>query len=163
MQRAPLLKKLRQNGQPLDPEELNERIEANAAEIAETARLALDAFAAAPASDQEAASALAQFEWEADGVCLAFDKPKEKQLGLANATVRFFDHDCDQENSLDAEGRKLLEDLKSRERRSDFTEDDEEFFVKHRRLLEQDVKLCSRWEKALYGGARQLRWPVSDN
>ncbi len=150
-QRAPLLKKLRQNGQPLDPDELNERIEANAAEIGEGARLALDAFAAAPAGDQEAASALAQFEWEADGVYLVFDKPKEKQLGLADATVRFFDHDCDQENSLDAEGRKLLEDLKSRERRSDFTEDDEEFFVKHRRLLEQDAKLCARWEKALYG------------
>ena len=138
-QRAPLLKKLRQNGQPLDPEELTERIQANAAEIADAARLALDAFAAAPAGDQEAASGLAQFEWEADGVYLAFDKPKEKQLGLADATVRFFDHDCDQENSLDAEGRKLLEDLKSRERRSDFTEDDEEFFVKHRRLLEQDA------------------------
>jgi S-DNA-T family DNA segregation ATPase FtsK/SpoIIIE len=150
-QRAPLLKKLRQNGQPLDPEELGERIEANAAEIAEAARQALDAFAAAPVGDQDVASALAQFEWEADGVYLAFDKPKEKQLGLADATIRFFDHDCDQENSLELEGRKLLEDLKSRERRSDFTEDDEEFFVKHRRLLEQDVKLCARWEKALYG------------
>lgn len=150
-QRAPLLKKLRQNGQPLDPEELNERIVANAAEIAEAARLALDAFAAAPAGDQEAVSSLAQFEWEADGVYLAFDKPREKQFGLADATVRFFDHDCDQENSLGQEGRKLLEDLKSRERRSDFTEDDEEFFVKHRRLLEQDAKLSARWEKALYG------------
>ncbi len=150
-QRAPLLKKLRQNGQPLDSEELSERIEANAAEIAEGARMALYAFVAAPAGDQEAASTLAQFEWEADGVYLAFDKPKEKQLGLADATIRFFEHDCDQENSLDPEGRKLLEDLKSRERRSDLTEDDEEFFSKHRRLLEQDAKLCARWEKALYG------------
>lgn len=150
-QRAPLLKKLRQNGQPLDPEELSERIETNAVEIAEAARLALNAFAAAPAGDQDVAAALAQFEWEADGVYLAFDKPKEKQLGLADATVRFFDHDCDHENSLNPEGRKLLEDLRSRERRSDFTEDDEEFFVKHRRLLEQDTKLYARWEKALYG------------
>lgn len=150
-QRAPLLKKLRQNGQPLDMEELNERIVANAGEIDEAARLALVAFAAAPPGDQEAACTLAQFEWEADGVYLAFDKPKEKQLGLAEATVHFFDHYCEQENSLDAEGRKLLEDLKSRERRSDFNEDDEEFFVKHRRLLEQDTKLCARWEKALYG------------
>lgn len=150
-QRAPLLKKLRQNGQPLDSEELSERIEANAAEISEAARQALDAFAAAPAGDQEASVALAQFEWESDGVYLAFDKPKEKQLGLAESTIRFFDHECDQEDSLDAEGRKLLEDLKGRERRSDFTEEDEEFFVKQRRLVEQDAKLCSRWEKALYG------------
>ncbi|MBU2824881.1 DNA translocase FtsK [Acidithiobacillus ferrooxidans] len=150
-QRAPLLKKLRQNGQPLDPEELAERIKANSADIADAARLALEAFAAAPAGDSEASDALAQFEWEADGVYLAFDKPKEKQLGLAESTIHFFDHDCDQENALDAEGRKLLEDLKGRERRSDFTEEDEEFFVKQRRLLEQDAKLCSRWEKALYG------------
>jgi S-DNA-T family DNA segregation ATPase FtsK/SpoIIIE len=150
-QRAPLLKKLRQNGQPLDSDEIAERIEANAAEIAEGARLALEAFVVAPAGDQEIASALSQFEWESDGVYLAFDKPKEKQLGLADATIRFFDHDCDQEDSLEAEGRKLLEDLKSRERRSDFNEEDEEFFVKYRRLLEQDAKLCARWEKALYG------------
>jgi S-DNA-T family DNA segregation ATPase FtsK/SpoIIIE len=150
-QRAPLLRKFRQNGQPLDPEELTERIAASAAEIAEGARQALEAFAAAPAGDVEAASVLAQFEWEADGVYLAFDKPKERQLGLVDATVRFFEHDCDQENSLDVEARKLLEDLRSRERRSDFNEDDEEFFVKHRRLLEQDIKLCARWEKALYG------------
>lgn len=150
-QRAPLLKKLRQNGQTLDPDELCERIEANAADIAEGARLALEAFAAAPAGDQEAASAVAQFEWEGDGVYLAFDKPREKQLGLADSTIHFFDHDCEQESSLDVEDRKLLEDLKSRERRSDFNEEDEEFFVKHRRLLEQDAKLCARWEKALYG------------
>lgn len=150
-QRAPLLKKLRQNGQPLDAEELTERIEANVEDIAEGTRQALEAFAAAPAGDQEAASALAQFEWEGDGVYLAFDKPKEKQLGLADSTIRFFDYDCDQENSLDTEGRKLLEDLKSRERRSDFNEEDEGFFVKHRRLIEQDTKLCARWEKALYG------------
>lgn len=150
-QRAPLLKKLRQNGQPLDAEEISERIEANVADISEAARQALEIFAAAPAGAQEASEALAQFEWESDGVYLAFDKPKEKQLGLAESTIRFFDHDCDQENSLDTEGRKLLEDLKSRERRSDFNEEDEEFFVRQRRLLEQDAKLCSRWEKALYG------------
>ncbi|WP_321885975.1 FtsK/SpoIIIE domain-containing protein [Paraburkholderia bannensis] len=150
-QRAPLLKKLRQNGQLLDAEELLERIKANESDITDGARQALEEFAAAPAGDQEAATTLAQFEWESDGVYLAFDKPKEKQLGLADSTIRFFDHDCDQENSLDAESRTLLDDLKSRERRSDFSEEDEEFFVKHRRLLEQDAKLCARWEKALYG------------
>jgi DNA segregation ATPase FtsK/SpoIIIE, S-DNA-T family len=150
-QRAPLLKKLRQNGQSLDPEEISERIKANAAEITDAARQALEAFVAAPAGDQEASDALAQFEWESDGVYLAFDKPKEKQLGLAKSTIHFFDHECDQENQLDDEGRKLLEDLDSRERRSEFTEEDEAFFVKQRRLLEQDSKLCSRWEKALYG------------
>lgn len=150
-QRAPLLKKLRHNGQPLDPEELRERITDHASEIADGAREALEAFVEAPAGDMYTASELSQFEWESDGVYLAFDKPKEKLLGLADFTIRFFDHECEPENSLDAEGRKLLEDLKARERRADFGEEDEEFFAKHRRLLEQDSKLCARWEKALYG------------
>jgi S-DNA-T family DNA segregation ATPase FtsK/SpoIIIE len=150
-QRAPLLKKLRQNGQPLDPDELLERIEANAVEIAEGARQALEAFASAPVGDQEAAASLAQFEWESEGVYLAFDKPKEKQQGLAETTLRFFDHDCDEDNALEPKDRKLLEDLKSRERRADFTPEDEEFFATHRRFLERDSKLLSRWEKALFG------------
>ncbi|HBP6280117.1 TPA: DNA translocase FtsK [Pseudomonas aeruginosa] len=150
-QRAPLLKKIRQNGQLLDPEEIRERIAEHVSEIADGAREALEAFAEAPAGDSEAASELSQFEWESDGVYLAFDKPKEKLLGLADSTIRFFDHDCEPESSLDSENRRLLEDLKTRERRADFGEEDEEFFVKHRRLLEQDSKLCARWEKALYG------------
>lgn len=150
-QRAPLLKKLRQNGQPLDPVELLDRIKANAESISDGARLALEAFAVAPAGDHEAAFALSQFEWESDGVYLAFDKPKEKQQGLVESTLRFFDHDCEQEDAIDAEDKRLLEDLKSRERRADFNEEDEKFFVKYRRLLEQDAKLCARWEKALYG------------
>ena len=150
-QRAPLLRKLRQNGQPLDADELAERIEANANEIADGARQALEAFAAAPVGDQEAAAALAQFEWEFEGVYLAFDKPKERQQGLADTTLRFFDHDCDEENALGQEARKLLEDLKSRERRAEFTPEDEEFFATHRRFLERDSKLLSRWEKALFG------------
>jgi S-DNA-T family DNA segregation ATPase FtsK/SpoIIIE len=151
VQRAPLLKKLRQNGQPLDPNDLSERIEVNAADIAEGARQALKDFVAAPVGDHETASALAQFEWEGDGVYLAFDKPQEKQLGLADSTMHFFDHDCEPENSLDAEGREHLEDLKAREKRADFNDEDEAFFAKHRRLLEQDTRLCARWEKALYG------------
>ncbi|CAM4400520.1 FtsK domain-containing protein [Comamonas aquatilis] len=150
-QRAPLLKKLRQNGQPLDPAELVERIDANSAEIAEGARLALLAFVAASAGDQEASTALAQFEWESEGVYLAFDKPKEKVQRLAETTLLFFAHDCDEVDALSAEGRKLLEDLKSRERRSEFIPEDEEFFASHRRFLERDTKLMARWEKALFG------------
>lgn len=150
-QRAPLLKKLRQNGQPLDADELIDRIEANAAEIDEGARKALQAFAVAPLGDQVTAESLAQFEWESEGVYLAFDKPKERQQGLAETTLRFFDNDCDEENALGSEGRRLLEDLKSRERRAEFTPEDEEFFATHRRFLERDAKLMSRWEKALFG------------
>jgi S-DNA-T family DNA segregation ATPase FtsK/SpoIIIE len=150
-QRAPLLKKLRLNGQPLDPDEIQERIDANVNEIDEGARKALLAFAAASAGDQTTAATLAQFEWEVDGVYLAFDKPKEKLQGLAETTLRFFEHDCEEEDSLSQDGRKHLEDLKTRERRGEFTPEDEEFFACHRRFLERDSKLMARWEKALFG------------
>lgn len=150
-QRAPLLKKLRQNGQTLDPDEIQERIDANVNEIDEGARKALLAFAAASEGDQTTAAALAQFEWEVDGVYLAFDKPKEKLQGLAETTLRFFEHDCEEEDSLSQDGRKHLEDLKTRERRGEFTPEDEEFFASHRRFLERDSKLMARWEKALFG------------
>lgn len=150
-QRAPLLKKLRQNGQPLDPDEIQERIDANVSEIDEGARKALLAFAAASAGDQTTAATLAQFEWEVDGVYLAFDKPKEKLQGLAETTLRFFEHDCEEEDPLSQDGRKHLEDLKTRERRGEFMPEDEEFFASHRRFLERDFKLMARWEKALFG------------
>lgn len=150
-QRAPLLKKLKQNGTPLDPEELQSRVDEHATEINDGARAALLAFVEAPAGDPIAGAEVAQFEWESDGVYLAFDKPKEKLLGISDATIRFFDHDCEPEDALDPLWRKHLEDLKSREKRADFNEDDEEFFAKHRRLLEQDAKLCGRWEKSLFG------------
>lgn len=150
-QRAPLLKKLRQNGQPLDPDEIQERIDANVNEIDEGARKALLAFAAASAGDQTTSAALAQFEWEVDGVYLAFDKPKEKLQGLAETTLRFFEHDCEEEDALSQDGRKHLEDLKTRERRGEFTPEDEEFFATHRRFLERASKLMARWEKALFG------------
>lgn len=109
----------------------------------------LDAFAVAPAGDQEAA--LAQFEWESDGGLPGLRQAEGEATWPADATVRFFDHDCDQENSLTSRVASSGGLEVARACRSDFTEDDEQFFVKHRRLLEQDVKLCARWEKALYG------------
>ncbi|NCG53486.1 FtsK/SpoIIIE domain-containing protein [Serratia fonticola] len=151
VQRAPLLKKLKKNGLALDLDELRERLQENLSEIPDEAKRALEAFIESPVGDIDTAIQLSNFEWESDGIYLIFDKPKERLLRLSDATIQFFDHDCELENSLSEDGRKLLEDLKARERRADFNEDDEEFFIKHRRLLEQDPKLCSRWEKALYG------------
>ncbi|EBA0747399.1 DNA translocase FtsK [Salmonella enterica subsp. enterica] len=151
LQRAPLLKKLKQNGQPIDLDDLRERFCEHKEEFSEEACQALEKFIESPAGDNSAVTELLIFEWEKDGIYLVFDKPKEKLLGLSDATIEFFDHDCEPENSLSEDSRRLLEELKVRERRADFTEEDEDFFIKHRRLLEQDVKLCSRWEKALYG------------
>ena len=149
--RSPLLARQRPNGQPIDPEDMRQRFEENMGAIPDAARVVLDAFINAPAGDKDTAWAVAELEWESDGVHLIFEKPREKLKGLADSTIHFFQHLCAEHDSLDAQWLKHLEDLKAREKRSDWNEDDEVFFNLHRRYLEQDPKLLSRWEKVIYG------------
>lgn len=149
--RAPLLARLRPNGQPLDAEDMRQRLEENAASIPDGARATLDAFVnAAPGADGLAAE-VALLEWEQDGVHFIFEKARERQQGLAERTLAFFDHDCDDPEVLDAQWRKHLEELRPRERRSEWNEDDENFFEIHRRYIERDPKLHGRWEKVVFG------------
>jgi S-DNA-T family DNA segregation ATPase FtsK/SpoIIIE len=150
-QRAPLLAKQRSNGQPLDPEEMRQRLVENSDAIDPAAQPTLEAFIDAPMGDDSATWDVAELEWEKDGVHFIFEKPRERQQGLADSTIYFFEHDCaDAEVLVDA-WRKHLEDLKIRERRSDWNDEDEEFFELHRRYIEQDPKLHARWEKVVFG------------
>lgn len=151
--RAPLLLRLRQNGQPLDPDDMRQRLEDNAENISDAARVALDAFINAPMGDYGPAVELAEFEWEMDGVCHIFDKPKERLQGLADSTLRFFEHDCEDADALDERWKHHLEDLKAREKRSEWNDDDKAFFELHRRHLESSKQLHARWEKAIFGKA----------
>jgi S-DNA-T family DNA segregation ATPase FtsK/SpoIIIE len=151
--RAPLLLRLRPNGQPLDADEMRQRLDDNAAAISDTARVALDAFINAPVGDSQEAAALAELEWETDGVCHIFDKPKEKLQGLAEQTLKFFDQDCEDADALDERWKRHLEDLKAREKRSEWNDEDKIFFELHRRHIEQSRQLLSRWEKAIFGKA----------
>lgn len=149
--RAPLLARQKPNSQPIDPEDMRQRFEENIAAIPDAARVALEAFINAPAGDRHTATAVAELEWESDGVHFIFEKPRERQQGLAESTLYFFAHDCSDQDALDAQWRKHLEELKTREKRSDWNDDDEVFFNLHRRYIEQTPKLLSRWEKVIYG------------
>ena len=151
--RAPLLLRLRQNGQPLDPDEMRQRLADNAADISDAARVALEAFINAPMGDNQPAADVAELEWETDGVCRVFDKPKEKLQGLAEHTLKFFEHDCEDADALDEKWKRHLDDLKAREKRSEWNDDDKVFFELHRRHLEQSRQLLARWEKAIFGKA----------
>lgn len=148
--RMPLLAKLRKTGQPIDTAELKERYEANEQDIAEHARPAVLTFVNAAPGEKEPAKVLAQLEWEKDGVNLIFDRPKEKQLGLAASTLEFFEYD--HPDALDERWTKHLEELKSREKRSDWqTPEDEEFFERHRHFIDENAELRKRWEKVVFG------------
>lgn len=148
--RMPLLAKLRKTGQPIDGAELKERYEANEQDITEHARPTVLAFVNAAPGENEPAKALAQLEWEKDGVNLIFDRPKEKQLGLAASTLEFFEYD--HPDALDEHWTKHLEELKAREKRSDWqTPEDEEFFERHRHFIDENADLRKRWEKVVFG------------
>lgn len=150
--RAPLLKKQRPTGQPLDSDEMRERFEQNIEAIKEHAHDPIRAFIAASPGDVQSAQELASLEWELDGVHHVFEKSRSKQLGLAEETLRFFDHDCEESDLLVERWRDYLEDLKSRERRSESSgEDDEAFFDLHRRFMERSPRLHARWEKFIFG------------
>jgi S-DNA-T family DNA segregation ATPase FtsK/SpoIIIE len=150
-QRAPLLAKQRSNGQPIDPEEMRQRLIENSDAIDVAAQPTLEAFIKAPMGDDSITWDVAQLEWEEHGVHFIFEKQRERQQGLADSTIYFFEHDCADSEVLVDGWRKHLEDLKTRERRSDWNEEDEEFFELHRRYIEQDPKLHARWEKVVFG------------
>ncbi len=149
--RAPLLSKLRPTGKPIDPEELSQRLADNTEILPDHVQVALNAFISAPPGEETTRWEIAQLEWEMDGVHLVFDKPRATQKGLANATLYFFDNDCDDSDILDAHWRNHLEDLQAREKRSDWNEEDEEFFEIYRNHIEKNKQLHARWEKVVFG------------
>lgn len=150
--RAPFLSRLKSNGQPLDADEMRARLEEHSEDIKDNVRISLEAFINASVGNEDSSAEISLLEWEMDGVHYIFDKPREKQQGLAESTLYYFDHDYKDSDVLLDQWRKHLEDLKVRERRADFPEDDDEsFFSLHRRYLEENQKLHARWEKAIFG------------
>lgn len=147
--RAPLIKKLRKNGQLIDRSDIQERYEGSEEDIPEEARPVIRAFIQADPGDPAAIRALTELEWERDGVHLIFERPKDRQQGLATATLEFFDYD--KPGVLEIRWKDHLEDLKAREKRSDWQPEDEEFFELHRPYIEEEPGLRARWEKAVFG------------
>ncbi|MHA3056589.1 FtsK/SpoIIIE domain-containing protein [Acinetobacter sp. ANC 5584] len=151
--RYPLLKYQKVNGQPLDPVEMESRLNDNLDQIDEDIIPILQRFIMGSVNDIEAIQSLAELEWEKDKVYLIFDRPKEKQSGLADTTLQFFSDICDPEDVLTDEWNNHLLDLKIREKRGDWIDEDKTFFDLHRYFLEQDVRLLARWEKIIFGQA----------
>lgn len=148
--RQPLVFKRRPTGQPIDVEDMRARFEDNLTSIAPAAQLALLTFINASEADEAARAAVLELEWEADGVHFIFEKPREQQRGLAEDTLYFFENELN-EPVLTKEWLAHLEDLKTREKRSDFNEADEEFFHGHRSFFEDNKSLLAKWEKIVYG------------
>lgn len=148
--RLPLLSKLSKAGQLIDVMELKERYDSNIQNIAEHARPIILEFINSPLGGHEEAKRLINLEWERDGVNLIFERPREKQQGLAASTLEFFEYDYPE--ALDEHWKNHLTEMKTREKRSDWqTPEDEEFFERHHNFIDENPDLRKRWEKAVFG------------
>ncbi|MDR7016076.1 FtsK/SpoIIIE domain-containing protein [Acinetobacter sp. 3657] len=151
--RYPLLKYQKPNGQPLDAAEMETRLNDNLDEFDSDHIAILKGFINGSVDDIEAIRSLAELEWEQHKVYLIFDRPKEKQRGLAESTLQFFSDICDPDDVLSEEWRNHLIELKTREKSGEWVDEDKFFFDLHRYFLEQDSKLLARWEKVIFGQA----------
>lgn len=148
--RQPLLFKRRPTGQPIDAEDMRARFDDSLGSISAAAQPVIEAFINAAESDDAARADVLEFEWETDGVHFIFEKPREQQRGLAEDTLYFFENNVN-EPVLTKEWLAHLEDLKTREKRSEWNEADEEFFHGHRTFFEDNKPLLAKWEKIVYG------------
>lgn len=148
--RLPLLSKLSKSNQPIDVIELKERYDSNLKDIAENAQSAILDFINGAPGDIELIRAIINLEWEQDGVNLIFERPKQKQQGLAVSTLDFFEYDYPE--VLDEYWKNYLKELKTREKRSDWlSPEDEEFYDRHHSFISENQDLRRRWEKAVFG------------
>ena len=137
--------------QVIEAEELRTQFDAVSATIfLPGAHAAIEAFINAPPSWRTEAAALAEFEWEADGVLQVFSGLTAKERpALAEETIQFFEFELpDRLSDGDEEYLRQLEESKSHKEPRD---DDRDFFEAHREELGQDRSLRAKWERFIFG------------
>lgn len=91
---------------------------------------------------------LVNFEWERENINLLFSGLRTIKVDLATETLQFYDFEFP--DSLLEEDILYLEALKKR-RTKEPTDDDKDFYDKHRSELDKNRTLKSKWDKFVYG------------
>jgi DNA segregation ATPase FtsK/SpoIIIE, S-DNA-T family len=147
--RRPLLLKQRPPRQVIEAEELRVQFETVRDDIPPAAHATIEAFINAPPSWRDEAAALAEFEWEADGILQVFSGLRQKKTSLAEETIQFFEFELpDRLNKVDKDYLKQLRETKSHKEPRD---DDRDFFESHREDLGRDRGLRAKWERFIFG------------
>ena len=147
--RRPLLLKQRPPRQVIEAEELRTQFEAVRDDIPPAAHAVIEAFINAPPSWRNEASALAELEWEADGVLQVFSGLRQKKTSLAEETIQFFEFELP--DRLSDGDREYLRQLKESKSHKEPRDDDRDFFEAHREELGQDRSLRAKWERYIFG------------
>jgi len=147
--RRPLLLKQRPPRQVIEAEELRTQFEAVRDDIPPTAHTTIEAFINAPPSWRDEAAALAELEWESDGILQVFSGLRQKKTSLAEETIQFFEFELpDRLSNVDKEYLRQLKESKSHKEPRD---DDRDFFEAHREELGRDRALRAKWERFIFG------------
>ncbi len=147
--RHPLLLKQRPPRQVIEAEELRTQFEAVRDDIPPTAHATIEAFINAPPSWRDEAAALAELEWESDGVLQVFSGLRQKKTNLAEETIQFFEFELpDRLSNIDKDYLRQLKESKSHKEPRD---DDRDFFETHREELGRDRALRAKWERFIFG------------
>ena len=117
--RRPLLLKQRPPRQLIEAEELRAQFETVRDDIPPAAHAMIEAFINAPPSWRDEAAALAELEWESDGVIQLFSGLKQKKTSLAEETIQFFEFE--QPDSLSEIDKDYLKQLNRNRTRSRVT------------------------------------------
>lgn len=136
-------------GRLLDPEELENNLQAIEAEISDAnVKQVLRDFIHAPITDQVARQRAIQLDWKRDKVDVVFSRPRKERIRLGEATL----------NHLRAHlTSELLESeinlLKEIDLRPDIIEEERDvlldFYEKYRKDIGTNRALAAKWEKAL--------------
>jgi S-DNA-T family DNA segregation ATPase FtsK/SpoIIIE len=147
--RRPLLLKQRPPRQVIEAEELRTQFEVVRDDIPHTAHTTIEAFINAPPSWRVEAAALAELEWESDGILQIFSGLRQKKTSLPEETIQFFEFEAP--DRLSDGDKEYLRQLKESKSHKEPRDDDRDFFEAHREELGQDRSLRAKWERFIFG------------
>jgi S-DNA-T family DNA segregation ATPase FtsK/SpoIIIE len=147
--RRPLLVKQRPPRQVIEAEELRTQFETVRDDIPPAAHSVIEAFISTPPSWRPEAAALAELEWEADGVLQVFSGLRQKKTSLPEETIQFFEFELP--DRLSAADKEYLNQFKEVKSHKEPRDDDRDFFEAHREELGQDRSLRAKWERFIFG------------
>jgi len=148
-ERRPLLLKQRPPRQVIEAEELRTQFEAVRDDIPLAAHPAIEAFINAAPSWRDEAAALAELEWESDGVLQVFSGLRQKKTSLPEETIQFFEFEAP--DRLSDGDKEYLRQLKESKSHKEPRDDDRDFFEAHREELGKDRSLRAKWERFIFG------------
>ena len=132
---------------PLTEDDLQKTFEEVRDSIPEDKHPTVQAFIEAPSGWNDAASALAECEWEA--IAPLFDGFKREQFNLGQETLDFYD-ELD-EGLITSDEIDYLQRLIKRRTTSGSEEEDRNFYDNHRNELKRERKLKAAWDRFIFG------------